>query len=145
MANSYLVPWLEKLLADGTILEYAIDTDAIHVNTPDLFYVSFLTPTTAAIDTARTTQLEAARASSFTGEIFESMTESTAHPDYLFKTQLLSRPTAGDRAPSPQNPVHSSRLCLNSRAPVPAWPASPAHTRHRPPGHAHTETPPQQT
>jgi len=39
LSKTTLVPLLEKLLADGSILEYDIDTQAIHTQAPGSFYI----------------------------------------------------------------------------------------------------------
>ena len=39
LSKSYIVPMLEKLLADGSIVEYEIDTEAIHTEGPGAFWV----------------------------------------------------------------------------------------------------------
>jgi hypothetical protein len=45
-----LVPLLEKQLADGTIHEYEIDTEAIHTEPPGTFWIFYLTANAEGLD-----------------------------------------------------------------------------------------------
>jgi len=38
LSKSFMVPLLEKLLADGSLIEYEIDTEAIHTEAPGTFW-----------------------------------------------------------------------------------------------------------
>ena len=44
------MPFFEKLLADGTIHEYEIDTQAIHTEAPGTFMCSDIAPNAKALD-----------------------------------------------------------------------------------------------
>ena len=42
LSKNLFVPLLEKLLADGTILEYEIDTEAVHTEAPGAFWIIYI-------------------------------------------------------------------------------------------------------
>jgi|SRR5271166_1371697 len=50
LAKNMLVPLLEKLLADGTIVEYEIDEQAVHSDAPGMFVIDYLAPTAEGLD-----------------------------------------------------------------------------------------------
>jgi len=50
LSKNLFVPFFEKLLADGTIYEYEIDTEAIHTDNPANFSVVYLTPNAEGLD-----------------------------------------------------------------------------------------------
>ncbi len=43
LSKTTLVPMVEQLLADGTIIAYAVDATAIHTQSPDMFAVVYIT------------------------------------------------------------------------------------------------------
>jgi len=83
LCKSLFVPLFEKLLADGTILEYEIDTEAIHTDNPAMFWIIFITPNAEDLDKFNTALQAAQRMSSLGGAAFESMIDTSAHRDYL--------------------------------------------------------------
>ncbi len=86
LSRSMLVPLLEKLLADGTIFEYDIDVDAIHTDSPGTFYIFYSTERAEGIDKVNAAVHEALRSHPLDGAAFMSMTDFTAHRDYLSRT-----------------------------------------------------------
>src|ERR1700748_3803033 len=42
LSKTVVVPALEKLLADGTVLEYEVDTEAIHTDAPGMFVIVYV-------------------------------------------------------------------------------------------------------
>ena len=77
------MPLLEKLLADGSIVEYEIDTEAIHTEAPGTFWVDVISPNADGLDKLNAALRERAKANPLGGPAFESMVESTAHRDSL--------------------------------------------------------------
>ena len=51
LAQHLIVPNMDKLIADGTILEYEIDEMAIHTSAPGTFAIVYVTPTPEGLDT----------------------------------------------------------------------------------------------
>jgi hypothetical protein len=84
MASKHLfVPLMEKLLSDGTILEYEIDTASIHTEDPATFYVVFVTPTAAGLDKFEAALQEGYKMAPMSITAFVSMVDFTVHRDYL--------------------------------------------------------------
>jgi hypothetical protein len=86
ISKTEIVPMLEKLLADGAIVEYDIDTDAVHSEAPGIFYVFATAANAEGLDRLRAARQEAIKASPLFGPAFNSMTDYTAHRDMLART-----------------------------------------------------------
>jgi hypothetical protein len=81
-----IVPLLEKELAEGTIHEYEIDTQAIHTEAPSMFYIFYIAANAEGVDKVSAGIREALKANPLNGPAFSSMTDSTAHRDELALT-----------------------------------------------------------
>jgi hypothetical protein len=86
LSKSMLVPLLEKLLADGTIHEYEIDTEAIHTEAPGAFYVFYLAADADALDKVTTALQDTLKSNPLDTPAFESMVDYSAHRDYLMRS-----------------------------------------------------------
>jgi len=86
LAQHMVVPVLEKLLADGTIVEYEIDTMAIHTSAPGEFYIVYITPTPEGLDTVQAAVRDAMKADPLKGDAFGSFVDDNGHRDGLYKT-----------------------------------------------------------
>jgi hypothetical protein len=86
LAKHLVVPVLEKLLADGTLLEYEIDTMAIHTSAPGEFYIVTLTPTPEGLDTVHAAIVAAVKDHPLGIQAFDSETDGSAHRDGLAKS-----------------------------------------------------------
>jgi hypothetical protein len=87
ISQHLVVPLLEKLLADGTILEYEIDTMAIHTSAPGLFAIVVLTPTPEGIDTVQAAIRASVKDHPLGIAGFDADTDSSAHRDELLKSE----------------------------------------------------------
>jgi hypothetical protein len=85
LSKNLVVPLLEKLLADGTILEYEIDTLAIHSDAPGTFWIIYVAPKPEGLDKVDAEVASAVKAQPFSGPAFGSMTDSNAHRDELIR------------------------------------------------------------
>ncbi len=85
LSKHLVVPALEKLLTDGTILEYEIDETAIHSSAPGTFSIVFVTPTPEGLDTAAASIRDSIRMRPLAIDAFGSMTDDTGHRDELMK------------------------------------------------------------
>jgi hypothetical protein len=83
LSNTLLVPLFEKLLADGTILEYEIDTEAIHTENPATFAIIFVTPNAEGLDKFDAALTAAQKMTPLGGPAFASMVDFTGHRDFL--------------------------------------------------------------
>jgi hypothetical protein len=86
ISKTTIVPLLEKLLADGSLVEYEIDTEAIHTERPGAFYIFIIAANAEALDKFRAARQEAIKASPLFGPAFDSMTDYTGHRDMLART-----------------------------------------------------------
>jgi len=86
LSKGLLVPFFEKLLADGTIHEYEVDTEAIHTEAPGAFWIFYLAPNAESLDKVNAALFETLKTNPLVGPAFGSMIDFTAHRDYLVRT-----------------------------------------------------------
>jgi len=86
LSRSLIVPFFEKLLADGTIHEYEVDTEAIHTEAPGAFWIFYLAANAEALDKADAALRQTLKANPLGGPAFGSMVDFSTHRDYLVRT-----------------------------------------------------------
>ena len=86
LSKNIFEPVLEKLLADGSIVEYEIDEEAIHTQAPDTFWVFYLTTTAEGLDKVNAAVRGAAKANPLLGPSIDAMVDFTPHRDFLSRT-----------------------------------------------------------
>ena len=86
LTKSLVAPLLEKMLAEGTVIEYDVDTQAVHTETPATFFIFYITPNAEGLDKVTAALQEALKASPLSGPAFGSMTDGSAHRDELART-----------------------------------------------------------
>jgi hypothetical protein len=86
LSKNMIVPLMEKMLADGTIHEYEIDTETIHTVAPGTFWVFYLAANAEALDKVNAALRETLKANPLNGPAFGSMVDYTDHRDYLSRT-----------------------------------------------------------
>ncbi|HMK28323.1 MAG TPA: hypothetical protein VK473_01475 [Terriglobales bacterium] len=86
LSKTLIVPLMEKLLADGAIHEYEVDTEAIHTQAPGTFYVFYLAANAEGLDKVNAALIEALKANPLGGPAFGSMVDFSAHRDDLART-----------------------------------------------------------
>jgi len=77
------VPLLEKMLADGSIFEYQVDTEAIHTQDPGTFWVVFVAANGDGLDKFNAGVREMQKSNPLGGPVISSMVDFTPHRDYL--------------------------------------------------------------
>ena len=77
------MPVLEKLLADGALVEYEIDTEAIHTEAPGAFWVDVISPNADGLDKLDAALQSAGKANPMRGAAFSSLVDLAAHRDSL--------------------------------------------------------------
>ncbi len=82
LSKSMVVPLLEKLLADGSIIAYQVATEGIHTENPGLFYVFYVCPKADGLDKVNAA-LILLQSDPMQMSAFESVTDSSAHRDGL--------------------------------------------------------------
>jgi hypothetical protein len=86
LSKNLFVPLLEKLLADGAIHEYEIDTEAIHTEAPGTFWVSIIAANAEGLDKFNAAVREGGKANPLIGPAIGSMVDFNNHRDYLTRT-----------------------------------------------------------
>ncbi|HEY4974069.1 MAG TPA: hypothetical protein VII41_10695, partial [Steroidobacteraceae bacterium] len=86
ISKNIFEPVLAKLLAAGAIVEYEVDEEAIHTQSPDTFWVFYITPTADGVDKVNAAIRAAVKDNPLLGPSLDSMVDWTAHRDYLSRT-----------------------------------------------------------
>jgi hypothetical protein len=86
LSKNMLVPMLEKLFAAGTLIEYEIDTEAIHTEAPGTFLLFYITPNAEGLDKVNAAIRETLKASPLSGPALGSMVDFATHRDFLART-----------------------------------------------------------
>ena len=86
LSKNLFVPFLEKMLADGTIHEYEIDTEAIHTESPGTFWIFYLAANAESLDKVNAALRETMKANPLGGPAFDSVVDFTEHRDYLSRS-----------------------------------------------------------
>ena len=85
LSKTLVVPLLEKLLADGSILEYEVDTEAVHTTDPASFWIIYTAASPEGLDKVNAALAAAIKAQPLAGPAFGSMTEGKTHRDDLVR------------------------------------------------------------
>jgi hypothetical protein len=88
VSKNFVVPLMEKLLADGSIIEYEVDEEAIHTESPAGFWIDYITPNSAGLDKVSAALGEALKGNTFAGPAFGAVTEGADHRDYLSRSNV---------------------------------------------------------
>jgi hypothetical protein len=88
LSRHLFVPFFEKLLADGTIYEYEVDTEAIHTEAPGAFWIFYVAPNGEALDKVNAALEQTLKASPLSIPAFDSLVDFSAHRDYLLRSNL---------------------------------------------------------
>jgi hypothetical protein len=86
MSKTVFVPMFEKLLADGAIKEYDIDTQSIHTSAPGLFYMFYITQDAAGLDKVNAAIRDLGKNNPLISPAFATILDSTGHRDELART-----------------------------------------------------------
>jgi hypothetical protein len=87
LSQNIVAPVLEKLLADGTIIEYEIDELTIHTEAPGTFSIVTLSPSPDGIDKVNAAIADAIKAQPLLIPAWNSMTNGSAHRDELLRSE----------------------------------------------------------
>jgi len=86
LSKNLIVPIMEKLLANGTIHEYEIDTQAVHTEAPGTFWIFYIAANAEALDKVNAAIRESFKANPMGGPAFASMVDFAPHRDELART-----------------------------------------------------------
>ena len=88
ISKSLLVPLMEKMLADGTIHEYEIDTEAIHTEDPGTFWLFYIVANADGLDKVNAAVRDTIKANPMGATAFDSMVDFSVHRDFLARTNV---------------------------------------------------------
>jgi len=86
LSKHLFVPLLEKLMADGALVEYEIDTEAIHTEDPGTFWVVIIANNADGLDKFNAAIRDLHKTNPLGGPAIGSMVDYTVHRDYLSST-----------------------------------------------------------
>ncbi|HXS78058.1 MAG TPA: hypothetical protein VN753_17910 [Terracidiphilus sp.] len=89
LCQRLIVPMLEKLLADGHLIEYEIDTLAVHTEAPGEFSIVMIANSPEDLDTIRAGILASGKDHPLAIQAFGSATDSNGHRDELARTNAI--------------------------------------------------------
>jgi hypothetical protein len=85
LSKNFIVPLLEKQLADGTIVEYEIDVPAVHTSAPGTFAIVWVSPQAEGIDKVLAAIRATREGEALSNAAFLSMVDLKSHRDELNK------------------------------------------------------------
>ncbi|MGB8030769.1 MAG: hypothetical protein WCF30_14030 [Terracidiphilus sp.] len=85
LSKNVVAPLMEKMLADGTIVEYEIDTEAIHTDAPGMFAIVYDAAQPEGVDTVRAAIRASQKDNRLIGPAFDSFVDYSQHRDELLK------------------------------------------------------------
>lgn len=86
LSKNLIVPLMEKMLNEGAIHEYEVDTEAIHTEDPGTFWIFYIAANAEGLDKVNDGLRDALKASPLSGPAFGSMVDYSVHRDYLSRT-----------------------------------------------------------
>jgi len=86
LTKNLIGPLMEKMLAEGAIHEWEVDTEAIHTEAPGTFWLFYIAANAEGLDKVNDALRDALKASPLSGPAFGSMVDFTPHRDYLART-----------------------------------------------------------
>jgi len=89
LSKNLVVPLMEKMLSDGAVVEYEVDTQAIHTEAPGAFWIFYITPNAEGLDKVNAALQAALKANPLSGPAFGSMVDFSAHRDELARTNAI--------------------------------------------------------
>jgi len=86
LSKTVLVPFFEKLLANGAIHEYEVDSQYIHKDNPNMFVLVYIAANADALDKVDSALRDALKSNQLISPAFGSMVDFSAHRDDLSRT-----------------------------------------------------------
>jgi hypothetical protein len=83
LSKGLIVPLLEKLVADGTLRGYEVDSEAVHTEAPGAFTIVYMAAKADGLDKVNAALDEAMKSDPLGGVAFASMVDMSAHHDNL--------------------------------------------------------------
>ncbi|MCC7463144.1 MAG: hypothetical protein IT480_11860 [Gammaproteobacteria bacterium] len=89
LASTFVVPMLDKLVADGTLQGYEIDTESVHTQKPGGFWLYYITGSATGLDRVDTAMNAALKDNPLAGPALGSSIGFASHRDSLFRTDAI--------------------------------------------------------
>ena len=89
--KNFMVPLLDKLVADGSVAWYQIDEEAIHTSTPGMIDLAIVTPDAAGLDAYYAALEQAEKKDGFAGEAFDQAVDEAGHRDSLAVASFVKK------------------------------------------------------
>jgi hypothetical protein len=86
LSKNLVGPLLDKLLADGSILEWEIDTQEVHTDAPGEFLIIYVGQKPDAQDKINAAIAELGKSDPLAGPAFDSVVDSSGHRDEVFRS-----------------------------------------------------------
>ena len=86
LSKNLFVPFAEKLLADGTIVEYEMDVEAIHTDNPNTFFFYYLCSNAECLDKVNTALSAWMKNNPMGGPAISAMVDFSTHRDVLLRS-----------------------------------------------------------
>lgn len=86
LTKTLIAPLLDKMLADGAIHEWEVDTEAIHTTNPNTFFVFYIAANAEGLDKVSAALTDLLKANPLEGPAFSSMVDMSVHRDGLART-----------------------------------------------------------
>jgi hypothetical protein len=83
LSRNLVAPLLEKLFAEGIIVQYEIDTEAVQTDVPGRFWIFCIAKNADAVDTINAAVRDATKSNPLDATAFDSIVDFSAHRDYI--------------------------------------------------------------
>ncbi|HUB01540.1 MAG TPA: hypothetical protein VL983_02600 [Terriglobales bacterium] len=88
LSKNLFVPLFEKMLADGSIHEYEVDTEEIHTDDPGTFAIVMVAANADGLDKFDAAVASLGKSNPLAGTALGSMVDLSKHRDYLMRTNV---------------------------------------------------------
>lgn len=88
LSKNLIVPFFEKLLSDGAIHEYEVDTQAVHTEAPGLFLIVYVAANAEGLDKVDAALAQLIKSNPLAGTAFDAAVDSSGHRDELLRTNV---------------------------------------------------------
>lgn len=88
LSKTIIEPLLEKLLAQGAVIEYEIDEEEVHTDSSDRFWVVWISPNSQGLDKADAAVSETMKANPLAVPTIEAMVDFGPHRDWVYRSNV---------------------------------------------------------
>lgn len=88
LSKHLIGPLLEKMLADGTIVEWEVDTQAVHTGPQTEFMIVYISPNAEGMDKVEAAVRETIAANPLDGSAFDAVVDSAGHSDEVLRSNV---------------------------------------------------------